>query len=143
MSDSLVDTIRVVSVRDPAIDRVKTDLEKYERTRDPSLIAELPGQHVLWYALRPLSVADFMFIDSAPSDHLKVLRAFQQAVEYVDGFPVAGQQLRPTVPVRDTQGHERMVWELHDLEPIFRARGARTLYEIGRVAYERAAEGNE
>lgn len=52
----LTDSIRVVSISaDTAIDRAKTPILDYAETRDAALVQALPGEHLTWFTLRPIS----------------------------------------------------------------------------------------
>lgn len=53
----------IVSVEDPALDRLNMDVAKYGRTRDPSLVRLLPGQTARTYVVRRLTRGENEFVN--------------------------------------------------------------------------------
>lgn len=149
MRDDLVSPLRVVSIRDEAIDwaamwdRAHVSPKLYAETRDADSVRELPGRTARWYTLRPLSVADMGAIDSAASGPAQLVQAFRVAVTEIVGFSGPGTALRPTLPCPMPDGTTRMIWADVELQYIADvAGGMRLIYEIGAIARERALEGN-
>lgn len=119
----------IVSVEDLALDRDAMDVEKYARTRDESLIRELPGQRAQRYHLRRLTRAESEFIDSRPFSS-RVSAFILVALLYVER--PNGDRVIPTRKIPSISGKAKTqdVW---DEEP-----GAEldTLYdELGRSAW--------
>lgn len=148
MKDDLVSPLRVVSVRDEAIDWASmwdrgVSPRVYAETRDPESVRALPGMALRWYTLRPLTVADCGTVDALPSDPMKLTQAFRLSVSEVVGFHGLGTAFRPTLPMPMPDGSTRMVWSDADLQHLADvAGGMRLIYEIGAIAFERAQEGN-
>ena len=134
--DDYVSPLRVVSKHDPALNLESMDLAAYEKTRDPSLVQELPGCKARWFVLRPLSFKDRCACDSAASPERKFVFAAQFAlerVEFEDGTTM--------VPRMEIRGRPDLIWGDEDLESLFRACGMPTVYEMGVIAYARSDWG--
>lgn len=148
MIDSLADPIRVVSVRDPAIDwhamreHGVTPLV-YAETRDEQSVRVLPGAAPRWYHLRPLSVVECAACDAQPTPVACALLAFRLGVTRIENFHGVGIDLYPELPTPGPNGSTRMTWSDAGLQRIADTIGGqRVLYEIGAIVHERASEGN-
>lgn len=141
--DDLVSTLRVACVLDPAIDREQTDVLAYAEKRDPSMIVTLPGLSPRWFHLRPLTQSQVASCDAHVADAQRWNVAFCLSVEAIDCLLVPGEAWRPTTRVRDpASGKTIRVINDRELEVVHRALGKAWIYEVGRVAYDRADEGN-
>lgn len=140
--DDLVSPIRAVCVLDPGIDRAETPVHLYAETRAAALVVPLPGAHLRWATMRPLTVGDFVAVDSMPTSPSKLLQAFRLSCEGVENFAAPGVALKPTKPHRMPDGRERMIWGDDDLQRLASELGLGFVYELGGVAYERAVAGN-
>lgn len=140
--DDLVSPLRAVSVLDPAIDLSVTPVEVYAVSRAPDLVTLLPGMVAKWATLRPLSVGDFVAVESMPTSSMRGMQAFRLACSGVENLPASGTGLYPTKPHRLPNGTERMVWGDEELQRLSDALGMRWIIELGQVAYERADQGN-
>lgn len=103
-------TRAIVSVEDEALDRVKMNVERYARTRDPAQIVELPGQNATRYVVRRLTRREVEFVQSLPAP--KMVSAFiQLGLVRVDHG--GGRSVVPTRDVPSLTGHARTqkVWD--------------------------------
>jgi hypothetical protein len=141
-TDNPVETLRVVCVLDPAIDRAETPLTRYTETRDETLVRLLPGSLAFWCQLRPLDIGDFAAVDSTPTGPTKLIQAFRLACEGIENFEGPSLALRPSKMRGGGDGKERPIWGDAELERVYRRLGMAFVYEIGQVAYERATQGN-
>lgn len=140
--DDLISPIRAVCVLDPGIDRAETPVHLYAETRAAGLVVPIPGAHLRWATMRPLTVGDFVAVDSMPTNPAKLLQAFRLSCESVENFSGPGVSLKPTKPHRLPDGRERMIWGDDDLQRLASELGLGFIYELGQVAYERAVAGN-
>jgi hypothetical protein len=146
--DDLVSPLRVVSIRDQAIDWYAMQEHGvtplvYAETRDAASVRALPGKHPRWYHLRALTVAESASCDVQPSAPGRMLLAFRYAVTRIEDFYGFGTSLAPELPIPNENGGTRFMWSDAALQRVAdHAGGMRLLYEIGDLAYERAAEGN-
>lgn len=143
-SDDLVSPLRVACSLDLAIDRAATDLPAYWRTRDPALVKPLPGRHVTWFTLRPIPSTIFCStVEGGATPEMRYRLAFQCSVVAIesleDGMPNAWM---PSGMVPDAVLGQMSIVDDRELEHIRRILGLGWIYEIGRVAYQRATEGN-
>ena len=145
--DDLVSPLRVVSVRDPAIDwnamaEAGVTPRVYEETRDPGSVRELPGRQAVWFTLEWIDSAECGAIDSFPEAR-RPLEAFSVACSEVLNALGPGHALRGTIPVQTLAGGPvRVYWSNADRNRIQRLYGQELLYEIGFVAWRRARLGN-
>lgn len=147
-TDDLVSPLRVVSMRDPAIDWYAMQehgvtARVYAETRDPGSVIALPGQHPRWYHLRPLTVSECAFIDALTTDTARALGAFRLAVTRIENAFGPAADLLPELYSPMPDGSQRVTWSDAGLQRVANFMGGmRLLYEIGGIAHERAAEGN-
>lgn len=140
MQDDLTRNKRVISVLDPAIDWSSAEvMGEYARTRDESLVT-LRQQTGAWAVVRPLTVGEFSAVDGV-SGSGKLVQAFRLACLEVENTPAAGLSVKPRGTAR-IGGTDTAVWTDDELAVVARHYGARYLYEIGLVIYERALQGN-
>lgn len=153
MRDSLVAPLRVVLSFDPAIDRDRTDIEAYAGgyvdlagrpgDRDESRLVFLPGQRPIWFTLRPITVLTFAnSVESQTTLEAKYVRAFQWAVSAIEGLGAAGEVLMPDTGARTELGDKVMLIGDRLLNMLGEQLSLHAIYEIGRIAYQRATEGN-
>jgi hypothetical protein len=136
--DNAIDTLRIVSAADPAIDDERTDRREYARTRDARMLHFLPGQHPAlgWYVLRPLTTNDVVACDMSPSPESKFVSALVYGLARVE-FPATNDTLEPT---KEIAGRPN-IWAQKDVDVLLREVGREVLYEIGVVIYQRSARG--
>jgi hypothetical protein len=134
--DDYVSPLRVVSKHDPALNLEAMDLSLYEKTRDPSLVQELPGCKARWFVLRPLSFKDRCACDTAASPERKFVFAAQFSIERVEMEDNTTMLPKSVIP-----GRSDRVWGDDDLETLFRSCGMPTIYEMGIIAYARTDWG--
>lgn len=134
--------ITVVSVLDPALDRRPVaaggmDIRRYQETRDPDLIKEIPGKHARRYLLRPLDTQD---MDAVESSRVPSRFGFQFALESVINFKgVYGSTWKPRTAI-ERNNEARFI--VGDDEVSEASEGARkVVHELGAVAIERANVG--
>lgn len=128
-------TLRVCSILDPAIDHVRSDLAKYETTRNPGLVHPLPGKAIEWFHLRPLTMRELkLSIATQMTAEARWCLSFCLAVTGVEniGGRLSAGLWKPSTPI-GTDG--RMMLSDDDLEMW----DGVTIDEIGKVAYERAS----
>jgi hypothetical protein len=140
--DDLVSPLRVVSVLDPALDRVAMDVALYAETRDPALVRELPGQRARWVTLQPLTGSDALIVDCYSEQALKLKTAFVYSVACIENFERPTEHLRPTRVIATAGGGERFVWTDAEWESIFRVLNMKFVYEMGLLAIDRAFSKN-
>lgn len=146
MKDALVTDMRTVCTLDPAIDPVRSDLEKFAATRDLSLVAMRPGMRATVYTLRPIGTQMMStWVDAAVSYPEKFRRAFQVAVREIADMPHAqgagvDPVWQPTQAMRTGAG-EVIVWSEDAIDEIAQRVDLAPIYEIGSIAYERAFLG--
>ena len=147
-SDDPAGPLRIVSMRDPAIDwhamqqRGVTPLV-YAETRDPESVIALPGKHPKWFGLRALTIGEEGVIDGMSTAEASAVCAFRHGVTEIHNFYGPDVALRPESPIPDGHGGTRLIWSDAGLEAVRNAIGRTVLYEIGGVIRARSAEGNE
>lgn len=147
-TDDLVSPLRVVSLRDEAIDwfamtREGVTPRDYAASRDQAAVRVLPGAHARWFTLLPLDTPTVGMVEECANDAAKLVRAFRYAVASVENFEGPGVALRPTLTIPWVNGTTRTIWNDAEIERLANfAGGQRTIYEMGELAYERALEGN-
>lgn len=127
--------LRVCSILDPAIDPARSDLAKYETTRNPSLVHALPGRAIEWFHLRPLTMREMkLSISHQMTAEGRWCISFCLAVVGVEnvGGRLSAGLWKPTTPIGNDG---RMMVSDDDLE----LWDGITIDEIGKVAYERAS----
>lgn len=153
MVDDLVSTLRVACVLDPAIDRAKTDVIAYSGDengnvlgdRDPERVFALPGESVRWFHIAPIDTQSMAgFVDAAPAPAARWVRAFQVAIQRIDAPEMhSGGPWLPEQTRRDPTGRRESRYATEaEVEEIRLRFGLGWIYEIGKVAYQRATEGN-
>ena len=140
--DNPAGALRAVCVLDPAIDRAKTDVAEYARTRDASQVHELPGKALRWATLVPLRPGEVAIVDSASTGGVAALRAFQLAVTQIESFSRPGEMMSPTLPAPADHRPDRRVWSDDELARIQDVLGFGFIVELGKLAYDRAFAGN-
>lgn len=146
MRDDLVSVLRVACVKDDAIDWMKSDL-RYAEERDPGMVTVKPGREVTWFHVRPLTVGQVTWVDGHPDGEARWIRAFQLAITQIDSLEQQGMAWSPAGSddggmYRDPVFGELKIVSERELEHVRRLLGLPWIYEIGKVIYQRAAEGN-
>lgn len=150
MRDDLVSVLRVACTHDDAVDWGATDVAAYVGSqstpgdRDPAHIVAKPGRAVTWFHLRPISAPAFAsWPEAAAEPGVRWLRSFQFSVEAIDNLETPGVTWRPSTLVPDgVTGRERAIVGEQELEHVRLQLGLPWIYEVGKVAYQRALEGN-
>ncbi len=145
--DDLISSLRVVSLRDAALDLRAMDAKRYVETRDVSLVKTLPGKRAVWYTLRALNLFDMLEIDASPTGMGRLVRSFRSSIEQIEGCEALvpdGSAWRPRHEHENPLGKTVATPSTADLQWLFRKlpHGSDTMQEIGAVALERAAQGN-
>jgi hypothetical protein len=130
-----LETRPIVSVEDPALDRDKMDIEKYAKTRDPSLIVELPGQKARRYVVRRLKRGEVAVLSQ--------LRAFYAVAGYLTFGLLRieepdGTITLPTKKIPNVNGRPGMqtVWDDDpggELDVVYDRINASEFYEVAGV----------
>jgi hypothetical protein len=146
-TDDLASSIKVVSVRDPAIDwgamwDEGVSPAVYAETRGADVVRAIPGMRPRWFVLRALSVADCTAVEMFPEGAPRAVQAFRVACTAIENFDQGIAVLAPTLAAASPHGVTRTVWGDDDLQRVADVLGMRAIYEVGSIAYERALEGN-
>lgn len=83
------ETLRVVSVMDGALDRAAMagEFGEYIRSRNPSLVRELPGARLTWFTLRRIPPSVYQrYVMTAESEPERHRRAFLAGVDSISGW---------------------------------------------------------
>ena len=139
--DDLVSSLRAHSLRDDAIDPSASDLDGYVTTRNPALLAALPGMRLVTAVLKPLPVSVSLQIDSLASYQAKALQAFRVSCSAIENFGGDIGALMPTGHARLADGQEHVVWSQAELDMVSVQYGKWFIYEFGGVALERSEPG--
>lgn len=134
------DILVAVSVYDPAIDWAKTDLGRYQETRDLRLVHAIPGMTLREVSIRPLRFHEMAAIASSPGE-AGVVMAFRQAVTQIRNAQGADRHLAPSVLRRQANGTDARTWEDDDLQLVMELFGWKFLLEMADIAITRAREG--
>jgi hypothetical protein len=147
--DDLVSVLRVACTHDDGVDWARVDCTAYAGNiaqpgdRDPAHIVPAPGRSVTWFHLRPIATSMFCgWVESMPTIELRYVRAFQAAVDMIENLEPGSPGWRGTITQPDGLGKEIAIVGDAELEHVRVTLGMPWIYEIGRVAYQRAAEGN-
>lgn len=144
--DDLISPLRVVSLRDPALDLAQMNAEQYMLTRDASLVRTLPGRTPVWHTLRALTLADEDALASQPQAMI-ARRAYELALSQVEGcerLSPGGLAWRPARTIEGPDGRSRPAPTYAEMDALCRAlpHGREDMVELGLVALERATQGN-
>lgn len=131
-------TIEVVSVEDPALDRSRMNVRKYAETRDPGLIVELPGgaRAVRW-TVRDLTKGESDTCDDrgVQSPITKLNFSLQYALLKIDTGAAA---IVPTLSVPDREtGGTKLIWSDEQIAELQRKFGKTVLREIAMIILQR------
>jgi hypothetical protein len=130
-------TIRVVSIADPAVDvdAMHGTLGDYMSTRDPGMVAVVDGQRPTWFTIGRIDTAAFFsYVQAAPDESSRALRAFELGVQRIEDAPTDSGSQVLMMPEREETvgaGAVRRRWsqsQLDELPPAY-------LIEIGHLAY--------
>jgi hypothetical protein len=146
--DDLSKPLRVVSLRDEALDLRVLDAKRYAATRDEAMIASatLPGRVPVWHTIRPLGLPDLDTLALRP-EGLRARLAYELAIVQVEGcakISPGGAAWRPEREIEGVDGRPRPAPTAADMDLLFRflPHGRDDMLEIGLVAMERADQGN-
>lgn len=147
--DDLVSVLRVACTHDDAVDWARVDCREYSGTetmpgdRDPTRIVSVPGRSITWFHLRPINAGTIaVYIDAAITRELRYARAFEAAVDAIEALEQPGTTWRPRNITTDAMGQQIPCMDAVELERVRVTLGMPWIYEVGRVAYQRACEGN-
>lgn len=140
-TDSLIDDLEVVSAADPALDMSDAERIRYVTSRDPKVIKDQPGCASRRYILRALTSSELMAIESLEAGR-KVMTAFLMGVKEIRNYPSAGVVASPSQASPVPSDSTRRIWTDKEFTSLTQNLGGKRIYEIGRVVYDRALEGN-
>lgn len=84
----MADTVKVASVWDMAIDAVSMaegGLE-YAKTRDPKILALVPGKEPTWFHIRRIPASVFPWVQDGETNFARQRRAFEMSVTRIDNL---------------------------------------------------------
>lgn len=136
--DDLVSPLRVYSITSDAIDLALTDIDKYERTRNPDLVKVLPGRTALSAMIKALPFSVMASIDAAGLMSAVRVQCFRLAVTALEH---EGLALMPSQKVALADGREHITWSESEFQRAGELLGLDGIYEIGEVIYRRARQG--
>lgn len=136
-----MDTIEVVSVEDPALDRDKMDVRKYAATRDASLIVELPGMKAVRWTLRDLTMLESQTCDRQSN----MLDKFNCALGYgLVKIDDGKDGLVPKAVVPDKEnGGNKTIWSNEGLALIWNRYRKAVYEEIATIICQRDERSGE
>lgn len=129
----------IVSKHDPALDRSQMPMERYEKTRDPSLVVALPGMEPRWFDVRRLGRTEYEAVNGLPF------------AKRISGFVVFGlvrvrqgmTTIEPTREIPDPDGRAvmRKVWNEEpggELDALYDSMPFKTWLEVASVIEQMA-----
>ena len=142
MQDRLDNHLRVVTVRDPAIDREATDVDRYATHRDIDEVTFLPGQLPYTFVLRPLTPGEYATCDAMPGPTHATNSAFSLAVVRIENWDGPNAYVPGGDQTIVRKGRRVGIWSEDELREVATRLGGSTIEEIGTVALQRYNAGN-
>lgn len=136
-----METIDVISVEDPALDRDKMDVRKYGATRDAALLVLLPGAVPVRWTLRDLTMAESDMCDDRPTFTAKLNFALSFCLVKVDD---GREGYAPTAVVPDAErGGNKTIWTNEGLAKLRARFGKGVIREIATIVCQRDERSGE
>lgn len=137
-----METIELVSVEDPALDRKSMNVRKYGETRDlGSLLVEQQGMKAVRWFIRDLTMAESDMCDDRPTFTAKLNFALCFGLVKVDDG-AAGYVPKTVVPDGENGGN-KTIWSNEALAELRKRFGKGVLREIATVICQRDERSGE